>query len=60
MEQDVRTFRIDVGYDGTDFWGSQRQPGRRTVQGELEAALAALTGHATPVTLAGRTDRGVH
>ncbi len=60
MDQDVRTFRIDLGYDGTDFWGSQRQPGRRTVQGELEAALAALTGQAAPVTLAGRTDRGVH
>lgn len=56
----MRTFRIDLGYDGTDFFGSQRQPGVRTVQGELEAAVARLAGEPTRVTLAGRTDRGVH
>jgi tRNA pseudouridine38-40 synthase len=52
--------RIDLGYDGTAFAGSQRQPGRRTVQGELEAALSQLTGEPIRVALAGRTDRGVH
>jgi tRNA pseudouridine38-40 synthase len=51
-----------VAYDGTDFKGFQRQaPQRgRTVQGQLEDALARLTGVATPVEGAGRTDSGVH
>ena len=48
-------------YDGTGFSGFQFQPGTRTVQGELEAALARLAGEsATRVQAAGRTDAGVH
>lgn len=57
---DEQLFRIDLGYDGTDFSGSQRQPGRRTVQGVLEDALSRVTGQPVTVVLAGRTDRGVH
>ncbi|MGH2468003.1 MAG: tRNA pseudouridine(38-40) synthase TruA [Candidatus Limnocylindrales bacterium] len=50
-----------VEYDGTDFAGFQVQPGRRTVQGELEAALARIAGGGrVPVQAAGRTDAGVH
>lgn len=49
-----------VAYDGREFSGSQRQPGKRTVQGDLEAAAADLFGSATPMLLAGRTDSGVH
>ena len=54
-------YRARVEYDGTDFAGFQVQPGRRTVQGELETALARLdpTGSST-VDAAGRTDAGVH
>jgi tRNA pseudouridine38-40 synthase len=57
----VGTFRLDVAYDGTEFHGWQRQPEGRTVQGVLEAALAALL-EVEEVTLhgAGRTDAGVH
>jgi tRNA pseudouridine38-40 synthase len=53
--------RLDLAYDGTDFHGWATQPGLRTVQGLLEAALAqVLRVESTPVTCAGRTDTGVH
>lgn len=49
-----------LGYDGTDFYGSQVQPGLRTVQGELDRLLARLAPGSSQTVLAGRTDRGVH
>jgi tRNA pseudouridine38-40 synthase len=53
--------RIDLGYDGTAFAGWAVQPGLRTVQGELESALATvLRQPAVRVACAGRTDAGVH
>ena len=56
----TRTFKLIVSYDGTDFSGFQRQSNARSVQAELETALAAI--ERTPVTVsgAGRTDAGVH
>jgi len=56
----VRT-RIDLSYDGTDFHGWATQPGLRTIQGTLEAALATvLRLPSATVVCAGRTDAGVH
>ena len=53
--------RLDLGYDGTSFSGWAAQPGRRTVQGEVERALATvLRRPQVRVTCAGRTDAGVH
>ena len=54
--------RFDLAYDGTDFSGWAAQPGRRTVEGELAAAVTTLLRAPEPVrlTVAGRTDAGVH
>jgi len=55
--------RLDLGYDGTAFSGWARQAEGRTVQGELESALATLlrgTGDRPRLVVAGRTDAGVH
>jgi len=55
------TARLTIAYDGGRFHGWGRQPGLRTVQGELERALATVRSNTeTPLTVAGRTDTGVH
>ncbi|MCT9928633.1 tRNA pseudouridine(38-40) synthase TruA [Planotetraspora sp. A-T 1434] len=61
VDRHVR-LRLDLGYEGTDFSGWARQPGRRTVQGELEDALGRILrlDAAPALTVAGRTDAGVH
>jgi tRNA pseudouridine38-40 synthase len=56
----VRTVRLEIEYDGAGFRGWARQPGLRTVQGELEAALATVLREPVELTVAGRTDTGVH
>jgi tRNA pseudouridine38-40 synthase len=52
--------KLTVEYDGTDFHGWAAQPGRRTVQGELERALRSTFEHVGALAVAGRTDAGVH
>ncbi|HEX7244037.1 MAG TPA: tRNA pseudouridine(38-40) synthase TruA [Solirubrobacterales bacterium] len=56
----MTTVRIDLEYDGSNFRGWAKQPGLRTVQGELEAALATVLREPVELTVAGRTDTGVH
>jgi tRNA pseudouridine38-40 synthase len=53
-------YQLTLAYDGTDFFGSQRQDNKRTVQGELEKALLSLGWTGRSVILSGRTDTGVH
>jgi tRNA pseudouridine38-40 synthase len=55
-----RNIRLLIAYDGTDFSGWQRQAGSRTVQGEMEAALARIHKKSVSLTGSGRTDAGVH
>jgi tRNA pseudouridine38-40 synthase len=57
----VMTSRMLLEYDGRAFAGWARQPAQRTVQAEVERALETiLVEDEVPVTVAGRTDRGVH
>jgi tRNA pseudouridine38-40 synthase len=56
----VNTVRLELEYDGTGFKGWAAQPGLRTVQGELEAALGTVLREPVKLTVAGRTDTGVH
>jgi tRNA pseudouridine38-40 synthase len=56
----VATARLLLEYDGAGFAGWARQPGLRTVQSELEQALARVLRREVPLTVAGRTDAGVH
>jgi tRNA pseudouridine38-40 synthase len=56
----VPTVRLNIEYDGSGFRGWAKQPGLRTVQGELEAALETVLREPVELTVAGRTDTGVH
>lgn len=55
-----RNYRFIIMYDGTRYYGWQRQPGRDTVQGRLEAVLERMCGQPVELVGAGRTDAGVH
>jgi len=55
-----KTYRATVAYDGTEYSGFQVQPGRATIQGELERVVGRLTQEEVRVHGAGRTDAGVH
>jgi tRNA pseudouridine38-40 synthase len=56
----LQTWKLTLAYDGTDFHGWQVQPGKLTIQGELQAALGRVTGESPLPQGSGRTDAGVH
>lgn len=56
----MKNIKINYSYDGSDFFGLQRQPYKRTVQGELEKVLKIILKSEINLITAGRTDRGVH
>lgn len=60
MKTGKKTFRIILQYVGTAYHGWQVQPGKATIQGELEAVLRRIARHPVHVEGAGRTDSGVH
>lgn len=55
-----KNIKLVYSYDGSDFFGSQRQPKLRTVQGEIERVLKIIFKESIDLITAGRTDRGVH
>lgn len=54
------TTRLLLEYDGTDFVGWAKQPGKRSVEAELERALGTILGTPPRIIVGGRTDTGVH
>lgn len=56
----IERYKVTIAYDGTHFFGSQRQGQARTVQLELEAALRRLNWQGRAILSSGRTDSGVH
>lgn len=55
-----KNFKLTIEYDGSDFHGWQRQNRDRTIQGEIENALQAMTKQKINLVGSGRTDAGVH
>lgn len=56
----MRNFKMIIAYDGSRYYGWQRQPDQNTIQGKLESVLSVLCGKEVEVIGAGRTDAGVH
>ena len=56
----MTNYRFEISYDGTRYYGWERQPGKDTIQGKLEAVLSRMTDSEAEITGAGRTDAGVH
>ena len=56
----AQTWKLTLAYDGTEFSGWQVQPGKITIQGELQAALRRVVGEFPLPQGSGRTDAGVH
>ena len=56
----MRSLKVTLAYDGTDFSGWQVQPGRATVQAALASAIGRITGEKVLPQASGRTDAGVH
>ena len=56
----LQTYKLTIAYDGTDYCGWQRQKDKKTIQGQIEAALLKIFDKSIPVIGSGRTDSGVH
>ena len=56
----LRNYKFIIAYDGTRFFGWERQPGRDTIQGKLETLLSRLLDQPIEVAASGRTDAGTH
>jgi len=56
----MKNYKLLIEYDGTRYYGWQRQPGRETIQGKLENVLSLMCEKDVEVIGAGRTDAGVH
>jgi len=60
LDSYLRTFKLTVAYEGTNYFGWQVQPNKPTIQGKLQQAIQAITSMSVSVVGSGRTDAGVH
>lgn len=56
----MKNYKLVIQYDGSRYYGWQRQPDQTTIQGKLEGVLSVMTDRTVEVIGAGRTDAGVH
>ena len=56
----MKNYKLLIAYDGSRYYGWQRQPDQNTIQGKLESVLSVMCGKEVEVIGAGRTDAGVH
>ena len=56
----MKNLKLTISYDGSRYYGWERQPGRDTIQGKLESVLSRMVDSDVNVIGAGRTDAGVH
>lgn len=56
----MTNYRLTIAYDGSRYYGWERQPDQQTIQGKLETVLSRMCGKEVNVIGAGRTDAGVH
>ncbi|MBR4869349.1 MAG: tRNA pseudouridine(38-40) synthase TruA, partial [Oscillospiraceae bacterium] len=56
----MKNYKLEIAYDGTRYYGWERQPDRDTIQGKLEAVLSRMCEQPVEIIGAGRTDAGVH
>ena len=56
----MRNIKLTIEYDGKEFHGWQKQPGKLNIQGTIEKAIQNITGEEVELMASGRTDRGVH
>ena len=56
----MKNYKFEISYDGTRYFGWEKQPNVETIQGKTEAVLSRMTGRPVEVLGAGRTDAGVH
>ena len=60
QESPEKNIKLTISYDGTEFFGWQTQPGKRTIQETIEKAIEKITGHEAKLMGSGRTDSGFH
>ena len=56
----MNNIKLTLEYDGTNYYGWQKQKGMKTIQGEIEEAILLVTSETCEVTGSSRTDAGVH
>ena len=56
----MRNIKLTIEYDGKEYHGWQKQPGKLNIQGEIERAIKNVTGEEVELIASGRTDAGVH